>query len=34
MQALANQVVLTNTKNKIQLNAMHTEAILDPGYFT
>ena len=34
MQALANQVILTNTKNKIQLNAMLTESILDPGYFT
>ena len=34
MQALANQVVLTNTKYKIQPNAMLTESILDPGYFT
>ena len=34
MLALANQVVLTITKNKIQLNAMLTESILDPGYFT
>ena len=34
MQALANPVVLTNTKNKIQLIAMLTESILDPGYFT
>ena len=34
MQALANQVVLTNTKNKIQLNAMPTESIFNPGYFT
>ena len=34
MQAPAKQVVLTNTKNKIQLNAMFTEGILDPGYFT
>ena len=34
MQAPAKQVVLTNTKNKIQLNAMLTEGILDPGYFT
>ena len=33
-QAPAKQVVLTNTKNKIQLNAMFTEGILDPGYFT
>ena len=33
MQAPAKQVVLTNTKNKIQLNAMLTECILDPGYF-
>ena len=31
MQAPAKQVVLTNTKNKIQLNAMLTEGILDPG---
>ena len=34
MQAPAKQVVLTNTKNKIQLNAMLAEGILDPGYFT
>ena len=36
MQAPAKQVVLTNTKNRIkmQLNAMFTEGILDPGYFT
>ena len=34
MQASAKQVVLTNTKNKIQLNAMLTEGILDSGYFT
>ena len=34
MQALANQVVLTNTKNKIQPNAMLTESIIAPGYFT
>ena len=34
MQAPANQVVLTNTKNKIELNALLTEGILDPGYFT
>ncbi len=34
MQAPAKQVVLANTKNKIQLNAMFTEGILDPGYFT
>ncbi len=34
MQAPAKQVVLTNTKNKIQLNAMFTEGTLDPGYFT
>ena len=34
MQAPAKQVDLTNTKNKIQLNAMLTESILDPGYFT
>ncbi len=32
MQAPAKHVVLTNTKNKIQLNAMLTEGILDPGY--
>ena len=34
MQAPAKQVVPTNTKNKIQVNAMLTEGILDPGYFT
>ena len=34
MQAPVKQVVLTNTKNKIRLNAMFTEGILDPGYFT
>ena len=34
MQAPAKQVVLTNTKNKIQVNAMLTEGILDSGYFT
>ena len=34
MQAPAKQVVLTNTKNEIQLNAMLIEGILDPGYFT
>ena len=34
MQAPAKQVVLINRKNKIQLNAMFTEGILDPGYFT
>ena len=34
MQAPAKRVVLANTKNKIQLNAMFTEGILDPGYFT
>ena len=34
MRAPAKQVVLTNTNNKIQLNAMLTEGILDPGYFT
>ena len=34
MQAPAKQVVLANTKNKIQLNAVFTEGILDPGYFT
>ena len=34
MQAPAKQVVLTNTNNKIQLNAMLTEGVLDPGYFT
>ncbi len=34
MQAPAKQVVLTNTKNEIQLNAMLTEDILDPVYFT
>ena len=34
MQAPAKQVVLTNTKNKIQLNAMLTDGNLDPGYFT
>ena len=34
MQAPAKQVVLANTKNKIQLNAMFTEGILDQCYFT
>ena len=34
MQAPAKQVLLTNTKNEIQLNAMLIEGILDPGYFT
>ena len=34
MQAPAKQVVLTNTKNKIQLNVLLTDGILDPGYFT
>ena len=34
MQAAAKQVVPANTKNKIQLNVMLTEGILDPGYFT
>ena len=34
MQAPAKQVVLTNTKNKIHLNAMLTERIIDPSYFT
>ena len=34
MQAPAKQVVLTNTKNKIQLNAMITDDILNPCYFT
>ena len=34
MQAPAKQIVFTNTKNEIQLNAMLTEDILDPGYFT
>ena len=34
MQAPAKQVVLTNTKNKIQLNAMITDGILNPCYFT
>ena len=34
MQAPAKQVVLTNTKKKIQLNATFTEGILDPGFFT
>ena len=33
MQAPAKQVFLTNT-NKIQLKAMLTEDIIDPGYFT
>lgn len=32
MQAPAKQAILTNTKNKIQLNAMLVEAILDPSY--
>ena len=34
MQAPAKQVVLTNTKNKIQLNAMITYGILNLCYFT
>ena len=34
MQAPAKQVVLANTKNKLQLDAMLTESSLDPGYFT
>ena len=34
MQAPAKQVVLTNTKNKIRLNAMITDGILNPCYFT
>ena len=34
MQAPAKQVVLTNTKNKIQLNVMITDGILNPCYFT
>ena len=34
MQAPAKQVVLTNTKNKFQLNAMITDGILNPCYFT
>ena len=33
MQTPPKQVVLTNTKNKIHLNAMFTEGILNPGYF-
>ena len=32
MRAPTKQVVITNTK--IQLNAMLTEGMLDPGYFT
>ena len=34
MQAPVKQVVLTNTKNKIPLNAMITDGILNPCYFT
>ena len=34
MQAPAAQVVLANTRNKIQLNAMLREGLLDPCYFT
>ena len=34
MQAPAKQVVITNTKNKIRLNAMITDGILNPCYFT
>ena len=34
MHAPAKQVVLTNTKNKIQLKAMLTEGILGTGCFT
>ena len=32
-QALANQVALTNTKIRSQLNAMLSKSILDPTYF-
>jgi hypothetical protein len=34
MQAPAKQVILSNTKNKIQLNAMLTEGLLDSDYYT
>ena len=34
MQSPAKNVILTNTKNKIQLNAMLIEGILDPDYYT
>ena len=34
MQAPAKHVVLTNTKNQIQLNAIFTEGIHDPSYFS
>ena len=33
MQVPAKQFFLTNTKNKMQLNAMLIEGIIDPGYF-
>lgn len=32
--APAKQVVLANTKNKIQLNALLAEGLLDSGYYT
>ena len=34
MHAPAKQVILTNTKNKIQLNAMLAEGLLDSAYVT
>ena len=34
MLAPAKQVVLTNTKNKVQLNAMLAEGLLDSDYYT
>ena len=33
MHAPPKQVILTNTKNKIQLNAMLAEGLLDSGYY-
>ena len=34
MLAPAKQVVLTDTKNKVQLNAMLAEGLLDSDYYT
>ena len=34
MPASAKQVILTNAKNKIQLNAMLVEGLLNPDYYT
>ena len=34
MQAPAKNVILTNSKNKIQLNSMLSEGLLDPAFYT